>query len=76
MMRRDEFGWDATFGVKRDGTKEVLVFGNMGYYKNALNHYDCTAIYHRTPEEMTDEEFNIAVAAYQDFIERMMKWAQ
>ena len=74
-MNRNEFGWDATFGVHRDGTKEVIAFGNIGYRKNALNHYGCTAIYQRTPEEMTDEEFEMAVEARKDFIEFLMQWS-
>lgn len=61
-MNRNEFKWDAMFGIKADGTIECLEIGSFGddVSENTAQAWGCTEIYFRNAEDMTDEEFEMA----------------
>ena len=74
-MKVKKFGWDAMFGIKEDGSIVCIALGSFGenVTERTVSAWGCKEIYHRDPEEMTDEEYKMAYAAHQDMIDSLFR---
>ena len=72
-MNAKKLGWDAVFGIKEDGTVECIALGSFGekIAEMTIKAWGCKEIYHRDLEEMTDEEYQMAYAVYQNMINNL-----